>query len=108
AKQMIDKVAPYQGWIGAISAIWGAWMVITAVMRLSWIAHWPVYWATLLATGVLQLVLGLLLGVGVLKSFIKNPTASQKMDATVTRLAPYQGRAGIAAIVLGAWMIVSG
>src|SRR5207249_3537738 len=108
AKQMIDKVAPYQGWIGAISAIWGAYVIVSAVLHLGWIAHWPIYWATLLATGVLQLVLGLLLGVGVIKSFVKDPTASQKMDQTVAKLAPYQGRAGIAAIVVGAWMIVSG
>ena len=25
AKHVIAKLAPYQGWIGAVSALWGAW-----------------------------------------------------------------------------------
>ena len=28
AKELIGKIAPYQGWIGAISALWGAWWLI--------------------------------------------------------------------------------
>ena len=108
AKELIAKLAPYQGWMGAVSALWGAWGIIRAVLSIGWLAHWPIYWATWLADSALQLALGLLLGVGVLKTFIKNPQANEKMDQTITKLAPYQGTLGLAAIGLGIWMVVAG
>jgi hypothetical protein len=108
AKEIIAKLAPYQGWIGAVSALWGAWGIVSAVLHLSWIAHWPIYWATWLADSALLFSLGLLLGVGVLKTFIRNPQANARMDETIARLTPYQGRLGLAGIALGAWMVVAG
>lgn len=108
AKQLIAKLAPYQGWIGAVSALWGAWGIISAVLSLGWLAVAPIYWITFLADAVIQLALGLLLGVGVLKSFIKNQQAQDKMDQTITKLAPYQGTLGLIAIGLGVWMVVAG
>jgi hypothetical protein len=108
AKEAIAKLSPYQGWIGAVSAIWGAWGIISAILGLGWMAHAPILWITFLASGVLQLGLGLLLGVGVLKTFIKNPQANEKMDQTITKLAPYQGTLGLVALGVGAWMVVAG
>jgi hypothetical protein len=107
AKDMIAKITPYQGWIGAISALWGVWGIISSVLTMTWIASWPIYWATGLANAVLQTGLGLLLGVGVLKTFIKDPTAQAKMDETITKIAPYQGTMGLVAIGVGIWMIVA-
>jgi len=108
AKELIDKLAPYQGWIGAISALWGVWGVISSILNLGWLAHWPIYWITYLANNVLLLALGLLLGVGTLKTFIKDPTAQAKMDQTIAKLAPKQGVLGLAAIGVGIWMILAG
>lgn len=107
AKQWLDKIAPYQGWIGAISALWGALIIVSAVLHLNWLARWPIYWATYAADGVLQLCLGLLLGVGVLKQFIKSPQAVEKMDQTIAKLAPKQGLLGVIAIGLGIWAVIS-
>jgi hypothetical protein len=108
AKAMLDKITPYQGWIGAISALYGVWGIISSILSLSWIAHWPIYWATYLAVAVVQLALGLLLGVGVLKQFIKAPAAVEKMDQTIAKLAPKQGLLGLVAIGLGIWLVVAG
>jgi hypothetical protein len=108
AKELIAKLSPYQGWIGAVSAFWGAYGIISAVMSLGWLAHWPIYWITFLADAVLSFSLGLLLGVGVLKTFIKNEQANAKMDLTLQKLAPYQGTLGLIAIGTGIWMIVAG
>src|SRR5438552_6797852 len=107
AKELIGKLAPYQGWIGAVSALWGAWGIINAVLNLGWLAHWPIYWATWLADSCLLFALGLILGVGTLKTFIKNPEANKRMDQTLEKLMPYQGKMGLAAIGLGIWMVVS-
>lgn len=98
AKDAIAKLAPYQGWIGAVSALWGVWGVISSVLSIGSIG---LVWAMVLATSVLLAALGLLLGVGVLKTFIKDPTAQAKMDETITKLAPYQGTLGLASIGLG-------
>ena len=108
ARELIGKIAPYQGWIGAISALWGVWGLISSVLSIGWLAHWPIYWATYLANSALELALGLLLGVGVLKTFIKNPQANEKMDLTISKLAPFQGTLGLIAIGLGVWMVVAG
>ncbi|HJL18726.1 MAG TPA: hypothetical protein RMH99_23895 [Sandaracinaceae bacterium LLY-WYZ-13_1] len=108
AKEYIAKIAPYQGWIGAVSALWGVWMCISSVLSIGWLAVAPIYWVTYLADGVLQLLLGLLLGIGVLKQFIKAPAATEKMDALIAKIAPYQGVLGLIAIGVGLWMIVAG
>jgi hypothetical protein len=108
AAQLIGKMAPYQGWIGAVSALWGVWIVISSILNLRWLSVAPVYWVTFLADGVLQALLGILLGVGVMKTFIKDAPAQAKMDQTVAKLAPYQGTLGLIAIGLGVWMVVAG
>ncbi len=107
AKEMIGKLAPYQGWFGALSAIGGVWTVISSILNIGWLTVAPIYWITYLADGGLQVVLGLLLGVGVMKQFIKDPTANEKMDQTIAKLAPYQGMLGLVAIGVGLWMIVA-
>jgi hypothetical protein len=107
AKELIDKLTPYQGWIGAISALWGVWGIISAILNLGMLGTWPILWVTLLAVAVVQASLGLLLGVGVLKSFIKDPTAQAKMDQTIAKLAPKQGLLGLVAIGLGVWLVVA-
>ncbi len=108
AKELIAKLAPYQGWIGAVSALWGVWGIISSVLNLGWMAYAPIYWITYLVDSILSVCLGLLLGVGVLKPFIKNPTAVEKMDQTITKLAPYQGLLGLVAIGVGVWMVIAG
>ena len=108
AKEMIAKLAPYQGWIGAVSALWGVWMVISSVLNLAWLSVAPIYWVTFLADGVVQASLGLLLGVGMLKTFIKQPEAQAKMDDLAARLAPKQGVLGLVAIGIGAWVVIAG
>ncbi len=107
AAQMIAKLAPYQGWIGAVSAVGGVWGIISSVLSITWMTTYPIFWFTYLADSVLQAALGLLLGVGVLKTFIKDPTAGAKMDQTIAKIAPFQGMLGLAAIGVGIWMILA-
>jgi hypothetical protein len=107
AAQLIAKISPFQGWIGAGSALSGiAGLIFTNVFGLSWLSQWPIFWITSLACNLILLSLGLLLGVGVLKTFIKDPTANAKMDQTIAKLAPKQGVLGLIAIGLGIWTVV--
>jgi hypothetical protein len=107
AKELIGKLAPYQGWIGAISALWGLWITIWTLLHVGWMHFSPLLWITVLAEGLLLLSLGLLLGVGVLKSFIKQPKAAENMELAVARLAPYQGTLGLIAIAVGIWGLIA-
>lgn len=107
AKELIAKVAPYQGWMGAVSALWGVWGLISAVLSISLLTTFPIWWATWVATDVILVALGLLLGIGTLKTFIKQPQAVEKMDMLVAKLAPKQGVLGLIGIGLGAWCLVA-
>lgn len=107
AADAIAKLAPYQGWIGAVSALWGVWGLISAILNIGWMTAFPIYWFSWVATSAIQAALGLLLGVGVIKTFIKDPTAQAKMDQTIEKLAPKQGLLGLVAIGLGVWMILA-
>lgn len=107
AREAIAKLAPYQGWIGAISALWGVWGVISMVLSIGWLTTFPIFWLTSMVNAVLSVCLGLLLGVGVLKTFIKDATATAKMDQTIAKLAPYQGTLGLVAMGVGVWMILA-
>jgi len=106
AKELIGKVAPYQGWIGAISAVWGTWWLVNWILHAGLMLKAPIIGFTWLADSLLLLGLGLLCGVGVLKSFIKAPAAAEKLDQAVARLAPFQGKLGLAAIAVAVWTVV--
>jgi hypothetical protein len=107
AKDAIAKLAPYQGWIGAISALWGVWGLVSSVLTITWLTAAPILWITNLACAIVLASLGLLLGVGVMKTFIKDPTAQAKMDETITKLSPYQGTLGLVGIGLGIWTTIA-
>lgn len=107
AKEMIAKLAPYQGWIGVISALWGAWWVISAVLNISVLAHAPIAWIIWVASGAVMLLLGALLGIGVMKTFVKDAAAHAKADELLAKVSPYQGTLGLVAIGLGLWGVIS-
>ncbi len=107
AKEMLGKIAPYQGWMGAISCLWGVWGIISCVLNIGWLTTWPIFWISWLAGSVLLAALGLILGIGTMKTFIKDPRAQAKMDETLAKLAPHQGRLGVVAIGVGVWMVVA-
>jgi hypothetical protein len=107
AKELIGKISPYQGWIGAISFLWGIWITIWMVLGIVNLANHPIWWITMVAVGAIQGVLGLVLGIGVLKTFIKAPAAQQKMDQALAKVAPYSGTLGLVSIGLGVWALVA-
>lgn len=108
ADQILAKITPYQGWIGAVSALWGVWGIISSILNLGWLSIAPIYWITFFAVAIVQASLGLLLGIGILKSYIKSPAAQEKLDMTITKLRPKQGLLGLIGMGLGIWLIIAG
>ena len=101
AKALIDKLTPFQGWIGIASGVWGFWGIVNFLLGLGVLAVAPIPWIMYLVESIVCLVLGLLLGVGVIKTFVKEPKAVEKMDMVVKKMAPYQGILGIISIIVG-------
>jgi hypothetical protein len=109
AKEAIEKLVPFQGWIGLVCCIWGIWIIISALLNLSWMSVVPIWWLTYFATGVLEFTLGLLLGYALLSQFLlsKNPEASKRGEELRAKLAPFQTPLGYASIAVGVWAIVA-
>ncbi len=107
AKELLEKIEPYQGWIGFAFFCWGVWGIITAVLNIGWLSTTPIWWISLLAGNVVEAVLGFMLGFGLINKFIlsKNEAAKEKANALRAKLAPKQGKLGIVGLIVGAWMI---
>lgn len=107
AKELIDKISPYQGWMGFVSMWWGLWGIIYFVLHLGFLKHVPVFWITYGAASALHLLLGTLLGVGTFKTFVKQEQAVAKVDQLVVKLAPLQGTLGLIGMGAGIWLVIA-
>jgi hypothetical protein len=109
AKQYIEKLVPYQGWIGFVCCIWGVWIIISSLLNLNWLSFVPIWWITFAATGVLEFTLGLLLGYALLSQHLlsKNAEAMKRGEELRMKLVPYQVKLGYASIAVGIWTIVA-
>jgi len=109
AKELLDKVAPYQGWIGLIFCLAGIWGIISAILNMGWLTTYPIWWITLLAGSLVQAILGFMLGFSMINKLLlsKNEGAKQKAAALQAKLAPKLGKFGIFGLIVGAWMIAA-
>jgi len=109
AKELLEKIEPYQGWIGLIFCFYGIWGIITAFLNMGWITSLPIWWITLLAGSLVEAVLGFMLGFGLINKLVlsKNEAAVEKGERLREKLAPKLGKLGILGIIVGIWMIVA-
>ncbi|MGJ8659197.1 hypothetical protein [Cellulophaga fucicola] len=109
AQELLDKITPYQGWIGLGFCVWGVWGIISSVLNIGWLTTFPIYWITFLAVNVLLAALGFILGYGMINKHLlaKNEEAKAKGEVLLAKLRPLQGKLGMAAIALGIWQIVT-
>ncbi|MBL4685108.1 MAG: hypothetical protein JKY37_11005 [Nannocystaceae bacterium] len=109
AKELLAKVAPYQGWLGAGMAVYGIYnIVFWVILGIGYLTTNPVGYIVGSAVSVMMFALGMLFGVGTLKTFVKQPQAVAKMDQVVTKLAPYQGTLGIIGMITAIAFIAVG
>jgi hypothetical protein len=114
AKELLDKVVPFQGIIGLVAFIWGVWVIIQCVIDLNWIGWvFPrglIRWITYGLNGVLLLSGGAILGWGLIQKNIlaKAPdNVKAKAEESFTKLVAFQPKIGIVSIIFGAWVIIS-
>lgn len=103
AQQLIDKLAPYQGWIGMVMFFWGVWETIHSVLGASLLASHPLMWIFWLLSGVADLLVGFLLGFGLITHYAlsKNPTAMARGQQLRAKLVGIQAPLGALAVVMG-------
>jgi len=109
AKELLDKITPYQGWIGLAFCIWGVWGVIQAILNIGWLTEFPIWWITWVAGSAIQAILGFILGYGMISKLIlsKNEAAKQKGEDLLKKLAPIQGKLGLIGVFVGIWVIIA-
>ena len=113
AKEVLAKIAPYQGWIGLVFCFWGIWGIISCVLNMGWLSFpgmgIKIWWITWLAASAVEAILGFILGYGTIASlvFSKNEAAKQKGEQLLAKLAPIQGKLGVFGIIVGVWVIVA-
>jgi hypothetical protein len=109
AKELLEKIEPYQGWIGLVFCILGVWGIITSIINLGWLTTAPIWWITLAAGSLVQATLGFMLGSGLMNQLFmgKNPEAQEKAAELRRKIAPKQGKLGVLGLVVGTWMIIA-
>lgn len=105
AKELLDKLTPFQGWIGVVLTFWGVWGIISMFLNIGSIG---MAWAIGLGVSVVEFVVGFLLAYGLISKYLleKNETAKEKGAELRQKLVKYQVPAGIILIVLGVISII--
>jgi hypothetical protein len=111
AQELLDKVAPYQGWIGVVFCFWGIWGLIQLLLSLGWLSlgvPFIIGWVTWLLYAIVETTLGFILGYSLIVKYVlsKNEAAKEKGAQVLAKLTPLQGKLGILGLIVGAWCII--
>ena len=99
AKELIDKLVPYQGWIGVVLLFWS----IKNVLRL-----FNYFNGYTLLFAVAQFIVGFLLAYSLLSQYLfkNSEEAIEKGQQLRTKLVQYQVPAGVGLIILGVLRLI--
>ena len=111
AQELLDKVAPYQGWIGVVFCFWGIWGIISLLLNLGLLGYGIpgiISWVTWFLYAVVETTLGFILGYSLIVKYVlnKNEAAKEKGAQVLAKLTPLQGKLGILGLIVGAWCII--
>src|SRR5688572_11708214 len=96
AQQLIDKLTPYQGWIGIVMFGWGVWETISSVTSVGMLSTAPLQWVFWLCVAIADLLVGFLLGFGLITKYAlsRDERAVAKGQALRTKLVKVQAPLG--------------
>ncbi len=108
-QKILNKLTPYQGWIGIVFLIIGVFGMINTAMATSVLRILPMWWITVMAAYVVETALGFILGYAMINKFIlsRNEEAKKKGEQLLAKLAPIQGKLGLLGIAIGLWTIIA-
>jgi len=105
AQELLDKLTPYQGWIGVILTIWSITVLFSALTN---IGSMGIAWIITVSLGAAMFIVGFLLAYSLISKYVleKNETAKAKGQQLRAKLVKYQVPAGMALVVLGILLLV--
>ncbi len=109
AKDLIDKLTPYQGGIGVTMFIWGIFNLISFLPNMGVWFKASAFSAIIMIIAIFTLlILGFLLGFGLITKYAlsKNETAMEKGQAIRAKLAVFQGPLGLVSICIGLLVLI--
>lgn len=108
AKELIDKVVPYTGWIGMVMFGWGVWETFGVIRGIGLLSEMPLRWIFWLCVGLADLGVGFLLGFSLISQYAlsKNAAALAKGEQLRGKLMKIQAPLGLFAIVMGVLYLV--
>ncbi len=100
AKELIDKITPYQGWIGVLLVFWGIWGMLHLILNLGSLGG---FWIRAFIMSALEFCVGFLLAYGLISKYVleKNEEAKEKGQELRAKLIKYQVPGGVVLIILG-------
>ena len=100
AQDLLDKLTPFQGWIGVVLTFWGVWGIIQSILNLGSLG---IGWTIGLAVSAVQFIVGFLLAYSLISKYLleKNEIAKEKGQQLRQKLIKYQVPAGVILVVLG-------
>lgn len=100
AKELLDKLKPFQGWIGIAAAYWGNWLLFQFFLMLGFkgLKEILIEVLMLLSISVILISLGLIFAANKIKSVL-NESANTKLDGVITKLEPLKMIFGAASLI---------
>lgn len=108
AKDLIDKLVPYMGWIGIVLFGWGVWETLAVIRGIALLSAAPLTWIFWACVAFADLTVGFILGFALISKYTlsKNEVALEKGRALRAKLVKIQAPLGLFAIIMGALYIV--
>ena len=113
AKELLDKIVPFQGIVGVVAFVWGVVALIQCVIGLGLFAfglRGIILWITMLASAALLLCTGAILGWALIQKHLlekASDSVKAKAEESFAKIAALQPKIGLGAIIFGAWAIIS-
>ena len=108
SRQLFDKIAPYQGFLGVGLLGFGLFHLIFRVMpNFGVLMQVPLTGGLLIAGLALDILIGFLLGYGLVSRWLsRSNTAAAKGQAALAKLVPVQVPMGLAAVCVGVLLLI--
>jgi hypothetical protein len=107
AKELLNKIVPYQGLIGVALLAYGLFDLITNLDLFKLVLHFkpPLFCLTLLGWFIGSIILGIILGTPVIGKYAGGGNEEKVMNVQ-KKLLPFQTIFGVIGIVVGVLMLL--
>ena len=105
AKEILDKIAPYQGWVGVVFCTWGLLSITLLLIKM--FTSLSFAWVLAMGVSVVTAALGFILGYNLINTYVlsKNEESKEKGAQLHAKLVSIQEKVGLVGVFLGTFFI---